>query len=77
TDAGHWLHLFWTRVQDPSGTTNLDFEFNQSLTPSANGVTPVRTVGDLLLTYDLSKGGTVPVISIREWDGGDWGPAVD
>ena len=24
-----YLNLFWTRVQDTSGTTNMDFEFNQ------------------------------------------------
>jgi hypothetical protein len=75
--AGKFLHLFWARVQDPSGTTNMDFEFNQSTTLSSNGVTPVRTEGDLLITYDLSKGGTVPVLSLREWDGSVWGPADD
>jgi hypothetical protein len=35
-----FLHLFWSRVQDPSGTTNMDFEFNQSSAASGNGVTP-------------------------------------
>ena len=28
--ANKFMHLFWTRVQDPKGTTNMDFEFNQS-----------------------------------------------
>ena len=74
---GKFLHLFWTRVQDPSGTTNMDFEFNQSDTLSANGVTPVRMPGDLLITYDLSKGGTVPVLSMREWSGSAWGTETD
>ena len=35
--------LFWTRVQSPSGTTNMDFELNQKSCPpncSTNGVTP-------------------------------------
>ena len=32
-------------------------------------VTPKRTSGDKLITYDLSKGGTVPSISIRTWTG--------
>jgi hypothetical protein len=73
----NFLHLFWTRVQDPSGTTNMDFEFNQSSVASGNGVTPVRTVGDLLITYDLSRGGTVPTISVRFWQGSAWGPATD
>ena len=74
---GKFLHLFWSRVQDPSGTTNMDFEFNQSSTLSSNGVTPERTAGDLLITYDLSRGGTVPILSLREWDGSAWGPATD
>ncbi len=72
--SGKFLHLYWTRVQDPSGTTNMDFEFNQSTVLSSNGVTPVRTAGDLLITYDLSKGGTVPILSLREWTGTAWGP---
>jgi hypothetical protein len=74
---GTFLHLFWSRVQDPSGTTNMDFELNQSSTLSANGVTPVRTTGDLLITYDLSKGGTGPVLSLRTWSGTQWGAATD
>jgi hypothetical protein len=73
--SGEFLHMFWTRVQDPSGTTNMDFEFNQSKVISANGVTPVRTNGDLLITYDLSRGGTVPTLSLREWNGSAWGPS--
>jgi hypothetical protein len=64
--SGGFLNLFWSRVQEPSGTTNMDFEFNQSNTLSANGVTPVRTAGDLLIIYDLAQGGTHPVLSIRE-----------
>ena len=40
-------------------------------------MTYVRTVGDLLVTYDLSRGGTVPTISYRLWDGSQWGPATD
>src|SRR5215218_547049 len=55
---GTFLNLFWHRVQEPSGTTNMDFEFNQSKTLSGNGVTPVRTSGDLLIQYDLAQGGT-------------------
>src|SRR5215207_3930687 len=39
-----FLNLFWTRVQEPSGTTLMDFELNQSSTLCANGVNPVRTL---------------------------------
>ena len=83
-----FLELFWTRVNSPNGTTNMDFELNQkfcdpSATPTncANNShtppeTPLRTIGDKLITYDLSRGGTVPTISIRTWTGSAWGPAT-
>ncbi len=71
-----FFHLFWSRVQDPSGTTNMDFELNQSEVLTANGVTPERTAGDLLITYDLEKGGKLATISKREWNGSKWGPAT-
>jgi hypothetical protein len=63
----NFLHMFWHRVQEPSGTTNMDFEFNQSTTASGNGVTPVRTAGDLLVQYDLAQGGTHPVLFLSRW----------
>jgi hypothetical protein len=47
--ANDFLYLAWERVQNPTGTTNMDFEFNKSSTLSSNGVTPVRTAGDLLI----------------------------
>jgi hypothetical protein len=71
-----FLNLYWSRVQDPSGTTNMDFEFNQSGTLSSNGVTPVRTAGDLLIIYDLSNGGTHPTLSKSTWNGSSWGNPV-
>ena len=64
---GGFMELFWTRVQEPQGTTNMDFEFNQSSTISANGVTPVRTAGDVLIQYDLSQGGTNPQLFASRW----------
>ena len=65
--AGRVLNLYWTRVQEPNGTTNMDFEFNQSSTLSANGVTPVRQAGDVLIQYDLSNGGTNPTLWLSRW----------
>jgi hypothetical protein len=74
-----FLNLYWSRVQEPQGTTNMDFEFNQKRAAAGqgNGVTPLRTAGDLLVIYDLAQGGTRPVLSIREWTGSGWGPATD
>lgn len=72
-----FLHLFWHRVQDPTGSTNMDFEFNQSSTLSSNGVTPVRTKGDLLIQYDLDGGGTNPNLFLSVWlDGSETPPAT-
>jgi hypothetical protein len=65
--GARFLNMFWHRVQEPSGTTNMDFEFNQSSVISSNGVTPVRTAGDLLIQYDLSQGGTNPVLFLSRW----------
>ena len=68
TSAGkNFLTLFWHRVQEPTGTTNMDFEFNQSKEVSSNGVTPVRTAGDILIQYDLAQGGTNPQLFLSKW----------
>jgi hypothetical protein len=65
--GARFLNLFWRRVQNPSGTTNMDFELNQSSVISANGVTPVRTTGDVLIQYDLANGGTNPELFLSRW----------
>ena len=74
--AKSYLNLAWSRVQDPSGTTNMDFELNQSSLTHGNGV-PKRTQDDLLITYDLSRGGAHPTLGFRKWNGNDtsgaWG----
>jgi hypothetical protein len=75
--GGKFLNLFWLRVQDPKGTTNMDFEFNQSTNVSANGVTPERTAGDLLIVYELAKGGTVPQLFLFTWLDGSEGIACE
>ncbi|WP_400996065.1 prealbumin-like fold domain-containing protein [Agromyces sp. GXQ0307] len=67
TTGDDFLHMFWHRVQDPTGTTNMDFEFNQSQVDSGNGVTPQRTAGDLLIQYDLANGGTIPELYLSTW----------
>lgn len=72
-----FLNLFWSRVNEPSGTTLMDFELNHSSTLCANGVNPVRTAGDLLIEYRIEQGGAVATIKVRTWTGSAWGPAVD
>ncbi len=79
TSAGDpgYLHVAWSRVQEPSGTTLMDFEFNQSTTKCANGVNPVRTVGDFLLEYRIIQGGARAELKLRTWSGSAWGAAAD
>jgi hypothetical protein len=72
-----FLNLYWHRVQEPNGTTNMDFEFNQSTTLSGNGVTPVRTAGDVLVQYDLAQGETNPMFVSRWIDGSEAATADD
>ena len=64
-DTDKFMHLFWTRVQDPRGTTNMDFEFNQATAIGPD--IPARTDGDLLIEYNLAKGGTVPKLYRYTW----------
>jgi prealbumin domain-containing protein len=78
TAAGdRFLHVFWHRVQEPQGTTNMDFELNQSDSLSGNGVTPARTSGDLLIQYDLAQGGTNPQLFLARWIDGSEGATAD
>jgi hypothetical protein len=70
-----FMHLFWTRVNEPSGTTLMDFEFNQSEVRCANGPNNVRTVDDILLEYAIDQGGARATITVRRWTGSAWGPA--
>jgi len=72
-----FLNMAWSRVSDPSGTTLMDFEFNQSTTPCPQGPNVVRTAGDLLIEYAIDQGGAQADISGRFWTGTAWGPVVD
>jgi hypothetical protein len=77
--GGHpgFLNLAWSRVSEPSGTTLMDFEFNQSSTSCASGPNKVRTAGDLLLEYAIDQGGSRADITARTWTGSAWGVAAD
>ncbi|HKF15022.1 MAG TPA: hypothetical protein VKB13_07345, partial [Gaiellaceae bacterium] len=72
-----FLNLAWSRVSEPSGTTLMDFEFNQSSTKCSSGPNVVRTAGDLLLEYSIDQGGSRADITGRTWTGSAWGPAAD
>jgi hypothetical protein len=61
-----FMYLGWTRA-NTLGTANIDFEFNQSDALSSNGVTPVRTNGDMLVTFDFSQGGSTVQLGLLRW----------
>jgi hypothetical protein len=75
-----WLHVFWQRVQEPNGTTNMDFEFNRSTTDcDGNGPSKnvTRTAGDVLLQFDIDQGGAQAKLSRRTWlASGQWSDAT-
>jgi len=60
-----FLYLGWARL-DTLGTANMDFEFNQSSTLTANGVTVQRTPGDMLILYGFTGGGN-PTLGLSRW----------
>ncbi len=71
-----FIHLAWSRVSEPSGTTLMDFEFNQSSTACSSGPNKVRTAGDLLIEYSIVQGGARAELTKRTWTGSAWGDAV-
>lgn len=75
-DHPGYINLAWSRVSEPSGTTLMDFEFNQSDTACPQGPNVLRTPGDLLIEYSIDQGGAHADITVREWSGSAWGNAT-
>jgi Prealbumin-like fold domain len=74
-----FLYLAWER-SNILGNANMDFEFNQSKTlcsnePTGNQV-PVRTNGDLMVTYDFGGSGS-PQLNLLFWLDGTSKDPVD
>jgi hypothetical protein len=63
--ATDFLYLAWERA-NTLGNANMDFEFNQSSTLCPNGVTPVKTTGDVLITFDFGGSGN-PDLGELKW----------
>jgi hypothetical protein len=61
------VYVAWNR-SNTLGSANMNFEFNATTTPSANGVTPVRTEGDVLITFDFSGNDPTDVdLGLARW----------
>ena len=80
TDEKDFLYLGWVRASEPTDATIIDFELNQHKCEydelgeliegslcSADGVTPARTAGDLLIKFDLPQGVNVPDFGYHFW----------
>ena len=70
-----FLYLAWTREND-SGSVNYDFEINKVAQPNLTTLGPKilnRTEGDLNISYSFQGNSLVPVLSVRIWDGEEWG----
>lgn len=72
TNNSNFLYLAWERAVN-IGSADIDFEINHlqcgPSTPqncTGNGVTTVRTAGDLLVLFEFSGSGT-PTIQISKW----------
>lgn len=76
-DHPGFLNMAWSRVSEPSGTTLMDFEFNQSEDSCTGSPNKVRTAGDLLIEYAIDQGGSRAEITARTWTGTAWGPTAD
>jgi uncharacterized repeat protein (TIGR01451 family) len=63
----HFMYVNWERAST-NGTANIDYEFSQSGqdVPGCPGL-PVRTEGDIILTYDFDNGGNSILIRAFRW----------
>jgi hypothetical protein len=64
SSGARMLYLAWIRNKT-GGSADMDFELNQSTSTTADGL-PVRTPGDLLVTYEFTATKT-PDIRIQRW----------
>jgi hypothetical protein len=74
--AEDYLYLAWER-SNVLGSANMDFEFNQSATTATGKVTPLRSAGDMLVTFDFTNGGSNPVLGLLRWLTGSPATASD
>ncbi len=69
-----FLYLAATRAST-SGTVNYDFEINQKAQPdltTPGAKTLVRTIGDILISYDFQGGANKPTLTLHTWLGSAW-----
>ncbi len=60
-----FLYLAWERT-NLLGSAHMDFELNQSKGLCGNGVTALRSAGDMLVDFDFGGSG-IPVLTVHRW----------
>lgn len=61
-----FLYIAWDR-SNTLGSANMNFEFNATNVLSANGSTPIRSAGDVLITFDFANGGNKVDLGLSRW----------
>lgn len=62
-----WVYVDFTRVS-PNGSMDIDYEFNQSAAANpACPQLPLRTDGDIAITFDAEKGGKNVIVRAFTW----------
>ena len=74
--SANFVYLAWLRAET-LGTVNIDFELNQSSVLSANGITPQRSLNDVIISFDFAAGENVVQLSLRKWLGTQWSEPED
>jgi uncharacterized repeat protein (TIGR01451 family) len=60
-----FMYVNWERLST-NGTANVDYEFSQSNLEVCSGL-PIRTEGDIIVTYDFDNGGNSIMIRAFRW----------
>jgi hypothetical protein len=75
--AGDLVLYAGAEREDPSGDSHIDFEFFQNQvglcqTSGCSSFTGARKPGDVILSMDFLKGGTLGSVTLRRWSGSDY-----
>jgi len=65
-DNQSFLYLAWNRIKSLD-SANMNFEFNLNQTLQLRTSTPTRSTGDLLLTFDFSRGASHVDLGLSRW----------
>ena len=68
-DNQSFLYLAWDRIK-ALDSANMNFEFNLNRTLRPRSSTPVRSAGDLLITFDFTRGASHVDLGVARWGSG-------